>query len=102
MQVFCDRLISDEDVTLIREKMSDMVNIHFRQDLKRPSNISFRGEKLTKKDSLSDMPANQYIMRDPLLFGDFRHGVVDEDERVYEDLLDFTAVMHLLRYEKKS
>lgn len=29
------------------------------------------------------------------IIGDFRHGVVDEGERTYEDLLDFTACMHL-------
>lgn len=97
-RVFCDRLTSEREVTLIRERMSDMVNKNFRQDIRfRPSNISYRAERLEKKESLSDMPANQFIMRDPLLFGDFRHGVVDEEERIYEDLLDFTAVMHLFR-----
>ena len=97
-RVFCDRLISEQDVTLVRERMSEMVNKNFRPDIRiRPSTISFRSEKLEKKESLSDMPANQFIMRDPLLFGDFRHGVVDEEERIYEDLLDYTAVMHLFR-----
>lgn len=97
-RVFSDRLISDDDVILIRERMGEMVNKNFRQEVRiRPSTISFRSEKLEKKSSLSDMPASQYIMRDPLLFGDFRHGVVDEEERFYEDLLDYTAVMHLFR-----
>lgn len=97
-RVFCDRLVCDEDANLIRDRMSEMVNKQFQQNVRvRPSTISFRSEKMEKKDSLSDMPANQYIMRDPLLFGDYRHGVVDEDERFYEDLLDFTAVMHLFR-----
>jgi dynein heavy chain, axonemal len=97
-RVFSDRLINGEDAALIRDRMSDLVNKNFRQETRsRPSTISFRSDKLDKKDSLSDMPANQFIMRDPLLFGDFRHGVVDEEERVYEDLLDYTAVMHLFR-----
>lgn len=97
-RVFCDRLVCEEDAALIRDRMSEMVNKQFiREGRIRPSTISFRAEKMEKKDSLSDMPANQYIMRDPLLFGDYRHGVVDEEERVYEDLLDFTAVMHLFR-----
>jgi dynein heavy chain, axonemal len=96
-RVFADRLISEEDINLIRDKMSELVNENFKPDIRyRPSNLSYR-EKMEKKDSLSDMPINQFIMRDPLLFGDFRHGVVDEEERLYEDLLDFTAVMHLFR-----
>lgn len=94
-RVFCDRLISDEDVTLIRERMSEMVNQHFKTEHRPRPTLRFA--KMEKKNSLSDMPANQFIMRDPLLFGDFRHGVVDEEERIYEDLLDFTAVMHLFR-----
>lgn len=97
-RVFCDRLISNEDVTLVQERMSELVNKYFQKEVRiRPSMMSFRSEKLEKKNSLSDMPANQFIMRNPLLFGDFRHGVVDEEERIYEDLLDFTAVMHLFR-----
>lgn len=98
-RVFCDRLISDTDVSIVRDAMSEMVNKHFRQPEYRPrlSNTAARPDKMEKKDSVSDMPANQYIMRDPLLFGDFRHGVVDEEERCYEDLLDFTACMHLFK-----
>lgn len=97
-RVFCDRLISDDDVALLQDRMRDLVNKNFRQDIRiRPSTLSFRAEKGEKKSSISDMPANEFIMRDPLLFGDYRHGVVDEEERIYEDLLDFTAVMHLFR-----
>lgn len=94
-RVFCDRMICDEDLNVIHERMSELVNKNFKDTRIRPSTISFRAEKADKKDSIFDMPASQYIMRDPLLFGDFRHGVVDEEERIYEDLLDFTAVMHL-------
>lgn len=97
-RVFSDRLICDEDVTLIRDRMSDLVNKAFEKEMRaRPLNYSARFSTMEKKESLSDMPLNQYIMRDPLLFGDFRHGVVDEEERIYEDLLDFTAIMHLFR-----
>ncbi|KAL7022048.1 hypothetical protein ACKWTF_012111 [Chironomus riparius] len=96
-RVFCDRLIVDIDVHIIRDQMNEMINKNFREPEYRPrvSNLSHRVEKIEKKDSIADMPANQFIMRDPLLFGDFRHGVVDEEERTYEDLLDFTACMHL-------
>lgn len=96
-RVFCDRLINDSDLNLVRERMSELVNKNFRQPEYRPRITLRMSEKLEKKDSISDMPANQFIMRDPLLFGDFRHGVVDEEERTYEDLLDFTACMHLFK-----
>lgn len=97
-RVFCDRLICEEDVNLVHERMSDLVDKYFQKEIRaRPSNFSFRFSTMEKKESLSDMPLNQYIMRDPLLFGDFRHGVVDEEERIYEDLLDYTAIMHLFR-----
>ncbi|KAG5670791.1 hypothetical protein PVAND_001030 [Polypedilum vanderplanki] len=100
-RVFCDRMICESDVAMVRDHMHEMVNKYFKGDdlRSRMSQISsFRSsDKMEKKDSVSDMPANQYIMRDPLLFGDFRHGVVDEEERTYEDLLDFTACMHLFK-----
>lgn len=96
-RVFADRLVCEEDVTLLHDKMAELVNENFKPDVRyRPSTLSYR-EKVEKRDSLSEMQVNQYIMRDPLLFGDFRHGVVDEEPRVYEDLLDFTAVMHLFK-----
>lgn len=72
-RVFCDRLINDSDVHIIRDQMNEMVNKNFREPEYRPriSNLSHKMEKIEKKDSISDMPANQFIMRDPLLFGKF-------------------------------
>lgn len=97
-RVFCDRMVGEDDVNLVYDRMNDLVKKHFQRETRlRPSTISYRAGQMDKKDSIFDMPADQYIMRHPLLFGDFRHGVVDEEERVYEDLLDFTAVMHLFR-----
>ncbi|CRL07346.1 CLUMA_CG020322, isoform A [Clunio marinus] len=98
-RVFCDRLIFEDDIALLHNRMNELVQKNFQKPAQRsrPTTISFRAEKVEKKDSLSDMPADQFIMRDPLLFGDYRHGVVDDEARIYEDLLDFTAVMHLFR-----
>jgi dynein heavy chain len=96
-RVFCDRLINDSDIGLLRDRMSDLVNRNFRQPEYARHRLSILSSRNDKKDSISDMPPNQFIMRDPLLFGDFRHGVVDEEERTYEDLLDYTACMHLFK-----
>lgn len=35
------------------------------------------------------------VMRDPLLFGDFRNALKETEPRYYEDLLDYSAVGHL-------
>lgn len=101
-RVFCDRLISDVDINLMNGRMTEVVDKNFSvpevRHQTRQSTMSYRGvDRNEKKDSFSDMAANQYIMRNPLLFGDYRHGIVDEEARLYEDLLDFTAVMHLFR-----
>lgn len=37
----------------------------------------------------------EYAMRDPLLFGDFRNAINEEEPRFYEDLLDYEAVYTL-------
>lgn len=99
-RVFCDRLIDDVDINLMNARMTEVVDKNYAVPEVRPirqSTISYRVDRNEKKDSFSDMAPNQYIMRNPLLFGDYRHGVVDEEVRLYEDLLDFTAVMHLFR-----
>lgn len=37
----------------------------------------------------------EYVMRDPLLFGDFRNATNESEPRFYEDLLDFDAIFQL-------
>lgn len=37
-----------------------------------------------------------YIVKDPILFGDYRNALHQENARLYEDLLDFDAVRALL------
>lgn len=36
-----------------------------------------------------------HVMRDPMLFGDFRNATNESEPRFYEDLLDFDAIFHL-------
>lgn len=43
------------------------------------------------------MTFQEYVLRDPLLFGDFRNAINDDDPRCYEDLIDYEAVYHLLQ-----
>lgn len=37
----------------------------------------------------------EYVMRDPLLYGDFRNACSEDEPRFYEDLLDYEAVYTL-------
>lgn len=36
-----------------------------------------------------------YVLRDPLVFGDFRNFTNESEPRNYEDLVDYNAVFHL-------
>lgn len=38
-----------------------------------------------------------YVMRDPILFGDYRNALNEDEPRLYEDLLDYQAIYHLFR-----
>ena len=39
----------------------------------------------------------EYIMRDPLLFGDYRNAMKEDGSRIYEDLLDYDAIYYLFQ-----
>lgn len=39
----------------------------------------------------------EYIMRDPLLFGDYRNALNENEPRFYEDLLDYDAIYYLFQ-----
>lgn len=39
--------------------------------------------------------STEYVLQDPLLFGDYRNAMLPDQPRDYEDLLDYEAVYHL-------
>ncbi|KAK2587900.1 hypothetical protein KPH14_003996 [Odynerus spinipes] len=73
-RVICDRLITEDDQNLIKEQISEKINDHWDEE---PELI-------------------EYVLRDPLLFGDFRNACYEDEPRYYEDLLDYEAVYNLL------
>lgn len=73
-RVICDRLISKED--------EDLVDEHIK-------------EKIEQRWEEEDPDTVAYAMRDPLLFGDFRNAINEDEPRFYEDLLDYEAVYNL-------
>lgn len=45
-----------------------------------------------------NQPTNyEYIMRDPLIFGDYRNACNEEEPRYYEDMLDYDAIYFLFQ-----
>ncbi|KAJ3321068.1 Dynein heavy chain 10, axonemal [Boothiomyces sp. JEL0866] len=67
LRVFHDRLVTEQDKEYVNKLINRLV--------------------------LDNFEANEeYITRNPILFGDFRHAMQEEAARLYEDLLDFAAV----------
>ncbi|XP_036382121.1 dynein heavy chain 10, axonemal [Megalops cyprinoides] len=66
LRVFHDRLINETDKMLVQGHIKNLVQEHFPSDL-------------------------EYVMRDPVLFGDYRNALVESEPRVYEDIQDYEA-----------
>ncbi|KAJ4435378.1 hypothetical protein ANN_17992 [Periplaneta americana] len=71
-RVICDRLITVEDQQFMKTRITGELQDAFPDD-------------------------TEYIMRDPLLFGDYRNAMNEDEPRVYEDLIDYDAIYHLFR-----
>lgn len=53
---------------------------------------------LTKELQMCFPEQVEYILRDPLLFGDCRNAVSANDQtRIYEDLIDYDSVFYLFQ-----
>lgn len=54
--------------------------------------------ELMKKRIEKHFPEDrEFIMRDPLLFGDYRNAMNLDGSRIYEDLLDYDAIYYLFQ-----
>lgn len=51
-------------------------------------------KKRVEKHFLEDQ---EFIMRDPLLFGDYSNAMNEGRSRIYEDLLDYDAIYYLFQ-----
>uniref|UniRef100_A0A1I8PAD1 Dynein-1, subspecies f n=1 Tax=Stomoxys calcitrans TaxID=35570 RepID=A0A1I8PAD1_STOCA len=109
-RIICDRLISEADLKLMKRHVEDEVNETFTPDfeaengfadpdaaaqvLPRPSSMQV-GDDEDEDDDDSPVSLAKFVMRDPMLFGDFRNAVSESEPRFYEDLLDYEAVYAL-------
>ncbi|KAJ3018931.1 Dynein heavy chain 10, axonemal [Thoreauomyces humboldtii] len=71
-RVFYDRLVTDADRDYVNKLVNRLILDNFEAD-------------------------EEYTTRSPSLFGDFRHALHEETARLYEDLLDFTAVRSIFQ-----
>ncbi|KAF4798840.1 Dynein-1-alpha heavy chain, flagellar inner arm I1 complex [Turdus rufiventris] len=72
LRVFHDRLINEADKELVQGHIKNLVEEHFTDDL-------------------------EYVMRDPVLFGDFRTALNYAEPRVYEDIQDYDIAKALFK-----
>eukprot|EP00069_Balaena_mysticetus_P013367 bmy_01484T0 len=72
LRVFHDRLINETDKQLVEEHIGSLVMVHFNDDV-------------------------EVVMRDPILFGDFRMALHEEETRIYEDIQDYEAAKALFQ-----
>ncbi|XP_031792253.1 dynein heavy chain 10, axonemal isoform X1 [Piliocolobus tephrosceles] len=72
LRVFHDRLISETDKQLVQQHVGDLVTEHFNDDM-------------------------EVVMRDPILFGDFRMALHEGEPRIYEDIQDYEAAKALFQ-----
>lgn len=47
-------------------------------------------------DKPRESTIEEYVLRDPILFGDYRNAL-NNDNRYYEDLLDYDAIYYLFQ-----
>lgn len=97
-RVICDRLINVEDQALLHELIKNEVNEHFHTPMEEePIEEAVSVKANMTSESIAKLSDVDYIMRDPLLFGDYRNTLNEEEGRYYEDLLDYEAVYFLFQ-----
>ncbi|XP_073442216.1 dynein axonemal heavy chain 10 [Dendrobates tinctorius] len=72
LRVFHDRLINENDKTVVQGHIQSLIEEHFKADL-------------------------DNAMRDPILFGDYRTAMNEGEPRVYEDIQDYDAAKALIQ-----
>ncbi|XP_044053526.1 dynein axonemal heavy chain 10 isoform X1 [Siniperca chuatsi] len=66
LRIFHDRLIDETDKALVQGHIKNLTEEHFKSDM-------------------------EAVMRDPILFGDYRTALSETEPRVYEDIQDYDA-----------
>uniref|UniRef100_A0A3Q1G9E8 Dynein axonemal heavy chain 10 n=1 Tax=Acanthochromis polyacanthus TaxID=80966 RepID=A0A3Q1G9E8_9TELE len=72
LRIFHDRLIDETDKTLVQGHIKNLIEEHFKSEM-------------------------EAVMRDPILFGDYRTALSDTEPRVYDDIQDYDAAKALFQ-----
>ncbi|XP_017478046.1 PREDICTED: dynein heavy chain 10, axonemal [Rhagoletis zephyria] len=100
-RIICDRLISDNDVDLMRKHIEREVDEAFPPGFEEdygfidPDAVAKEQQDLLAMNPDEEpviVTFHDYVFRDPLLFGDFRNAMNESEPRFYEDLVDYSAV----------
>ncbi|KAK9891062.1 hypothetical protein WA026_013388 [Henosepilachna vigintioctopunctata] len=106
-RVICDRLINEIDQEIMRNHIIKQIQNEFPPPVKEAQVIPedededfvFNPEEEKPEDEAEEeiIDVMEYSMRDPLLFGDYRNAISEDDPRCYEDLLDYEAIYFLFQ-----
>lgn len=116
-RVICDRLISVEDQDLMKNNISEQIEQYFppiTEEIETEAPIQIikedddeilepkqeELEEAEEEEEIKDagqLSLLDYVMREPILFGDYRNAINEEDPRYYEDLLDYQAIYYLFQ-----
>uniref|UniRef100_A0A1A9ZFQ2 AAA+ ATPase domain-containing protein n=1 Tax=Glossina pallidipes TaxID=7398 RepID=A0A1A9ZFQ2_GLOPL len=104
-RIICDRLITKADIDLMRRHVENEIRETFPPTFEEDQGFVDPAAEAAKAE-LQAMDGGvveekevitliDHVMRDPMLFGDFRNATNESEPRFYEDLLDFDAIFHL-------
>ncbi|XP_045466201.1 dynein axonemal heavy chain 10 [Harmonia axyridis] len=105
-RVICDRLINEKDQELMRNYIIKQIQTEFPPPTKEVAAVPEEEdedfafvpeEEKTEEPEEEQIDVTEYAMRDPLLFGDYRNAVNEDEPRCYEDLLDYEAIYFLFQ-----
>ncbi|XP_011184312.3 dynein axonemal heavy chain 10 [Zeugodacus cucurbitae] len=100
-RIICDRLISENDVILMKKHIEREVDETFPVGFEEEHGfIDPDAVAQEQADLLAMNPDEEpvivtfhdFVFRDPLLYGDFRNAMNESEPRFYEDLVDYHAV----------
>ncbi|KAF2892470.1 hypothetical protein ILUMI_13689 [Ignelater luminosus] len=95
-RVICDRLINEDDQNLMKNHMIEQVSKYFPSQQATQDELD-EGSTAGEHQQEEKVDILEYVMRDPLLYGDYRNAANEEEVRYYEDLLDYEAIYFLFQ-----
>ncbi|XP_055585529.1 dynein axonemal heavy chain 10-like [Uranotaenia lowii] len=96
-RVICDRLINADDQELMIQQISEEVSNKFPPPKPVPRRTIIGIPEGRTESKWLEPNVGEYVLNDPLLFGDYRNAVNPAEPRFYEDLLDYEAVFFLFQ-----